>query len=168
VADVWDSRKPHDPDDPFHPELCTSFRGWLKGLGTGTRRFLLLATYPGGSLERVTYRAIARDALRIERNDAYRAALRRARDSQKGEPSAVPEEPAESFEYFGGREGLCRELASKILMYVYKWRNSDDCPSEGEDPEPLTPPPHGMRGGVAGARIVTKAREGLRLSHTRC
>jgi len=58
----------------------------------------------------------------------------------------VPEELAEPLEYFGGREGLCRELTSKILMYVYMGRNPD-CPSEGEDPEPFTPPPpHGMRG----------------------
>jgi len=141
VADVWAPCEPQDPEDPLHPELRLSFRGWLKGLRTGTRRFLLLATRPGGPMERVTYRVIARDALRIERRDAHRAALRRARDSQKGEPSAIPVETEEPLEYFGGREDLCRELTSKILMYVYMGKNPDDCPSEEEDPEPLIPPP---------------------------
>jgi len=64
-----------------------------------------------------------------------------AKSSQKGKPSAVPEETVEPLEYFGGREDLYREIASKVLMDVYKGKDPDDCPSEREEPEPLDLPP---------------------------
>jgi len=70
--------------------------------------------------------------------------------SLEGGPLVKPEEMAGTLRHFRGREGLCREIASRITFYVYKGKHPDDCPSEGEEPEPLKPPSPGIKGGGRG------------------
>jgi len=65
----------------------------------------------------------------------------------RGGPLVKPEETAGALKHFRGREGLCREIVTRVTFPVYQRKHPDDCPSEGEEPEPLEPPSPGIKGG---------------------
>jgi len=125
---------------PFDMPSVRQFRGWLKGFGMGTKRFLLCAAYPGGPLRRMTFQSASREFWQM---DAMESA---ARDSSAG--ASVDVTRAEF------REDLIREIESRILRYHYKKREDPGeelWPSSGEEPEQITPLPPLLRGGGEGS-----------------
>jgi len=64
----------------------------------------------------------------------------------RGGPLVEPEETG-ALKHFRGREGLCREIVTRVTFPVYQGKHPDDCPSEGEEPQPLEPPSPGIKGG---------------------
>jgi len=90
---------------------------------------------------------VAREAIWIEKRDEDARILRRATGSREGGPLVKPEETAEALKHFRSREGLCREIVTRVTYPVYQAKHPDDCPSEGEEPEPLEPPSPGIKGG---------------------
>jgi len=104
------------------------FRGWLKGLKWGIKRFLLLAGSPDGPPKRVTFQSVAREGARLEMEGSGGGA---------SSPGTAYRESLCRDAYFEGIQGHC--LPTRV-------DKEDVWPSSGEEPAPLTPPPSLLRG----------------------
>jgi len=126
-----------EPEDHY---TTGTFKGWLKGLRAGVKRFFLGAKSPGGLMMRITYQRIARERLLIEKEERrFTDARRRAIDAGEVAPEPDPMSREEIF---------VRMADSKIVNVFGLIREGEDWPSSGEEPNTdITPPPSVLRGG---------------------
>jgi len=132
---VEDLTLPINQDEvyPYKDVDCRMFRGQLKGLEKGKKRFFLLSAGPDGPMDRVSIQSVARECARIKKKE---------RDGTSGPggygtPAAMDQDEKRY-------EDFIRFLAHKVVEPHSPFvppTDADVWPSSGEEPGRLTPPP---------------------------